>query len=89
MRRFAHHEVVLQNLTAHGDTMVREMVVPEDEIRALYRDYIDSLHKGAHRSAKDHPEHARLLWDYVKAQEEMCQIMEGVVVSGVWLLRKN
>jgi cyclopropane fatty-acyl-phospholipid synthase-like methyltransferase len=89
LKRFSHQEMILQNLTAHGDTLVREMVVPEDEIKELYGDYIDSLNKGAHRSARNHPEHADLLWEYMKAQEEMCRIMESAVVSGVWLLRKN
>lgn len=89
LRRFAHHDVVLQKLTTHGDTLVQEIVVPDDEIRDLYRDYIDSLNAGAQRSARDNPEHARLLWDYVKEQEKTCRIMNGVVASSVWLLQKT
>ena len=89
LRRFSCHEAVLRKLTAHGDTLVGEIVVPEDEIRSLYGHYIDSMNRGAHRSARDNPEHARLLWDYVKEQEQMCRIMEGVVESGVWLLQKT
>ena len=89
LRRFDRHKEILEKLTAHGDTLVREMVVPEDEIRVFYRDYINSLRKGAHRSAKDNPDHASILWEYVKAQEEMCDIMERDVVSCVWLLQKH
>lgn len=87
--RFDRHEALLEKLTIHGDTVVREIVIPADRISDFYRNYINSLRTGARKCASEHPEHAHILWDYVDSNEQMCKIMEGKVESGLWLVRKN
>ena len=87
LKRFDRYEILLKKLTMHGDTLVREIVIPADRLNGFYRDYISSLRKGAGKCAGEHPEHARILWDYVNSNEEICQVMENAVESGLWLLK--
>lgn len=87
--RFKSHRNILKELTMHGDMILKEMIVPPDSINSLYRDYIDSLKKGARDCASQHPEHAGILWEYVNTQEEICRTMENTVDSYLWLLKKE
>jgi ubiquinone/menaquinone biosynthesis C-methylase UbiE len=84
-----NHGEILQKLASHNDTIVGETVVPENQIRSLYSDYITSLRKGAERITQEHPEHSRALEDHIECQEEMCRTLEAAVVSAVWLLLKR
>ena len=85
-----HNEIIKEQSDIGNYSIMSNFIIPpDDKIRDLYGDYIDSLHAGAIRSARDNPEHARLLWDYVKEQEKTCRIMDGVVASSVWLLQKT
>lgn len=86
--RMTYGEIV-QELISQGDTIVREAIVPEDQTRSLYADYIDSLRKGTEKIALKHPEHVRALEDHVAEQEKMCRALESAVVPAVWLLKKN
>jgi cyclopropane fatty-acyl-phospholipid synthase-like methyltransferase len=84
-----HHKKILRRLAAHGDIVVREAVVPDDQTRSLYTDYLDSLRNGARKITHEHPEHRRSLEDHIISQEQMCRTLESSVVPAVWLLRKN
>lgn len=87
--RFAGHEATVKELTMNGDVIVKELMIPPDKVAAYYREYINSLRKGAGKCAGEHPEHAALLREYVKNHEEMCRIMESTVDSYLWLLRRQ
>jgi SAM-dependent methyltransferase len=86
---FDRHEALLEKLTMHGDLLVRELVIPADRIHRFYREYLNSLRKGARKCADDFPEHAGILWDYVNSNDQMCKVMESSVESCLWLMRKN
>jgi ubiquinone/menaquinone biosynthesis C-methylase UbiE len=85
--RLSHGEI-LGELTAHGDTIIRETVLPENQTRSLYIEYIDSLRKGAERITQEHPKHGRALKDHIESQEQMCRTLESTVVPAVWLLMR-
>ena len=86
--RFASHAKTRNELTMHGDVILKELVIPPAEITSFYNDYIDSLRSGARECAGQHPEHAEILNEYVDNHEEMCRIMEDTVDSCLWLLQK-
>ena len=88
LERFDRHETLLEKLTMHGDRLVNEIVIPANRINGFYRQYINSLRTGAQKCAKQHPEHACILWEYVDSNAKMCQVMENKVGSGLWLLEK-
>ena len=76
-------------VTAHGDVILEEIAVPEDRMKALYEDYLDSLRKGAQRISASHPECEEKLNDHVDMQKRMCDTMTAAVVTAVWLLWRN
>lgn len=86
--RFIDLKATRKALTLHGDVILKEMIIPPEEISSYYREYIDSLREGAKKCSEKHPEHTELLWEYVNNHEEMCRIMVDTVDSGLWLLKK-
>ena len=89
LQGFERCQTVMRKLMKHGDTVIRQTTIPEDRISDLHRQYIDSLQKGAHKCAREHPEHAGQLWEYVSKHEEMCRVMENRVDSCLWLVKKG
>ena len=87
--RFVTRDTMQKQLTMHGDTIIKEMVIPSDTIEIFYRDYIDSMQKGAQQCAREHPEHAGILWEYVNTNEEICRSMENTINSCLWLLKRQ
>lgn len=83
------HKEMLDELAAYGDMILREIIIPENQISSLYIDYIHSLRKGAERITLAHPEHNQALKDHIARQEQMCRTLESAVIPAVWLLRKN
>jgi SAM-dependent methyltransferase len=78
-----------EELTMHGDLILKELMIPPDKVASFYKDYVGSLRKGAQKCAANRPEHSDLLWEYVDNHEEMCRIMENTVDSYLWLLKKQ
>jgi hypothetical protein len=89
LQRFERLKTVEKKLTKHGDTLIREMMIPEERINDLYSQYINSMRKGEEKCAGAHPEHARLLQEYTDSCEEMCRTMKSAVQSCLWLVRKD
>ena len=89
LKRFDRYEALLEKLTMHGDLLVSELVIPADRINDFYREYINSLRRGARKCAGDFPEHAGILWDYVNSNDQMCKVIESAVESCLWLIRKS
>jgi hypothetical protein len=83
------HGEILGELTAHGDAVVRETVLPENRTRSLYAEYIESLRKGAEKVVQEHPKHGRTLRDHIESQVQMCRTLESTVVPAVWLLSRS
>jgi len=84
----ATHEETLRRLTAHGDALLREVIIPTEDVKALNRKYTELIRRRAEKLAELHPEAAdSLLW-YVEKQERESEIMETAVISAVWLLQR-
>jgi len=84
----AYHEETLQQLTAHGDALLREVIIPAEDVKAFNRQSTELIRKRAEKLAKSHPEAADSLFWYVEKQERESEIMETTVTSAVWLLQR-
>jgi len=84
----ATHQETLQQLTAHGDALLREVIIPTEDVKALNRQYTELIRRRAEKLAELHPEAADSLFWYVEKQERGSEIMETTVTSAVWLLQR-
>ncbi len=83
------HEETLSRLTAHGDALLCEVIIPTEDVKALNRKYTELIRRRAKQLAKLHPEAADSLYGYVDKQERESEIMETTVTSAVWLLQRH
>ncbi len=84
----ATHQETLRQLTAHGDALLREVLVPAEDVKALNRKYTELIRSRAEKLAELHPEAADSLFWYVEKQERESEIMDSTVTSAVWLLQR-
>lgn len=86
---YVTHAETLALLTAHGDELVREVIVPVDDIRELNRLQTALIRARAQGLAKRFPDAADSLARYVERQERECEVLETEVVGAVWLLQRR
>jgi cyclopropane fatty-acyl-phospholipid synthase-like methyltransferase len=86
---YVSHEETLRQLTSHGDTLLRETIIPSEEVRAQNRKYFELIRSRADRLMKQKPEAAPVISAYLARQEEECEIIETAVKVAVWLLQKK
>jgi 2-polyprenyl-3-methyl-5-hydroxy-6-metoxy-1,4-benzoquinol methylase len=84
----ANHEDTLRQLTAHGDALLREVIIPAADVRALNRQATERIGRRAEKLAKLHPAAADSIFWYVEKQERASEIMETTATSAVWLLQR-
>jgi hypothetical protein len=85
----ATHEETLSRLTAHGDALLREVIISAEDVKALNCEYTELIRRRAEKLAKLHTEAADSLYGYVEKQERESEIMERTVTSAVWLLQRH
>ena len=83
---YASHEETLRQLTACGDNLLHETIIPVEEIKAIDKEFIESMGKRATKLAELHPDAADALTGYLKNQELESQIIETMLTGAVWLL---
>ncbi len=86
---YVPHDETLRLLTAHGDEIMREVIVPVDDIREVNRRQTALIRKRAEGLARRYPDAADSLAQYVERQERECAVLETDVVGAVWLLRRR
>jgi cyclopropane fatty-acyl-phospholipid synthase-like methyltransferase len=85
---YVGHEETLQQLTAHGDTLLREVTLSQEYMKSVNSGYVESVRKRAEKLSKKHPEAADMLRGYVENQERESEIIETRLVVAVWLLQR-
>ena len=85
----ATHQETIRRLTVHGDALLREVIIPTEDVKALNCEYTELIRSRAESLAKLHPETADSLYGYVEKQERESEIMERTVTSAVWLLQRH
>lgn len=86
---YACHKATLQRLASHGDKLLREIIIPAEEIEAHNVRNTELIRKRAENLAQRHPEAAKSLFQYVERQEHECAILEKEIVGAVWLLQRT
>ncbi len=84
---YVPHDETLTLLTAHGDEVLREVVIPVDDVREVNRRQMELIRKRAEGLSRQHPDAADSLARYVERQERECALLETEVVGAVWLLQ--
>lgn len=84
----ATYEETLRQLTSYGDRLVRERIVPAEEVRAQNRRYTTWIERRADELAARHPEHAAAFRAYVERERQECAILENSVTCAGWMLQR-
>lgn len=83
------YKETLKQLTSHGDEIISEVIVPSEETMKVNKAYTDAIRIRANELALIHPDNKKLLFDYVKKQEEECSIIENDLTGCIWCIRKT
>lgn len=81
-------EETLEQLTAHGDRLLREQRTTLEEMRAQNRRYTAWIAARVGELADRHPEHAAAFHAYLERERRECEILESSVECATWLLRR-
>ncbi len=86
---YVAHEEAVEQLTAHGDSLIREAIVPSGEMKADNRRNTELIRRRAQALARRHPQAADFLRWYVAQQERESESLETAVTGAIWLLRRT
>ena len=82
------HPETIRQLTAHGDVLVKETLIPMEELRKENQRNTEFIRIRAKRLAQEHPELADHFSHYVQWEEEECSVLETETISAVWSLQR-
>lgn len=85
---YAGHEETLRRLAAHGDRLLKEIIIPVSEVRETNRRNTGRIRERAVKLARRHPEDRELILNYVQAQETESARLETALMCAVWLLQR-
>ncbi len=83
------HDQVIREITAAGDLLVREILVPTEKLKRQNLHDLRSLHKRAGQLARAHPQHIECLQQFLASQEAEYAFLEKATVEAVWLLNRT
>lgn len=86
---YVPHEETLALLTAHGDEVLREVVVPVEDIQDINRQQTELIRKRAEGIMMRNPDAAASITEYLERQARECALLETEVVGAVWLLQRT
>lgn len=82
------HAETLRQLTAHGDSLVRETLVPRQKIARQTMIEMEILRRNARRIAETEPRHGALIDAFLAGQEGEYEFINCATREGVWLLQR-
>lgn len=86
---YAHHDETRRRLTAWGDELVVELVSSSEQTRALNEKSTELIRKRARRLAKERPDVAPLIDQYVARQEHETRVLGTELICATWVLRRD
>lgn len=86
---YAPSDETRRRLTAHGDRILREVMLPADEAREAVRRDTDKIRRRARELSQRYPEKAALFETYVKRQEYEESLIGDVLLYAAWLIQKG
>lgn len=84
----ATHDECIRQLTAHGDRLIREVIVPKDEVIAYNQRNNEVIAQRAEELTKCHPDKAQIFSNFVQKEKDECDIIEKQTEEAIWLLQK-
>jgi steroid 5-alpha reductase family enzyme/SAM-dependent methyltransferase len=88
-RDYEPHAETIAAMEAFGDTVVQEVISSQDEMRAENIENTRLIRARAEALAKEHPQDAAVLMEFVAEQEDECAILENDLVAATWLIRRG
>lgn len=85
---YVSHDETLRQLTAHGDALLREIIVPTEEMQKYNKRSTELIRQAAKGLSNRHPELAEAFTEYVEGQEQECEILETRITGTIWLLKR-
>ncbi len=82
-------EETRRRLTAHGDRLVGESLVPRAELAAVNRANLAAIRERAAALTRARPQLAAAVSDYLRHEEEECRFLETETTDAVWLLERR
>jgi cyclopropane fatty-acyl-phospholipid synthase-like methyltransferase len=83
------YDETIHLLTSQGDKLIAEIEIPIMETNEINKRYTSLIKKRTEELLVKYPEKKELLINYVKKQEDECEIIEKEIVGCVWCLQKN
>jgi len=78
-----------RQLTAHGDRLVEETIVPLDDVIAQNEFNNEAIARRAAELKKRYPDKARVFADFVQREKDECDIIETRTGEAIWILQKS
>ena len=88
-RHYLSHDKTIALLTSHGDTLIRKVVIPDEDTRDLNERYVAAIRKQAESITAEKPELADKFARYIKSQEDECVLIEESISGAVWFLERG
>lgn len=85
---YANHDETIRRLTAHGDTLIKEVIIPSEELREENLKNTKLIRRRAQRLAQKYPADAGLILSYVQKQESETDLLGSAIPCAVWLLQR-
>lgn len=85
----ATHDECVRQLTAHGDRLVHEVIVPIEEVIAHNQLNNEAIARRAAELTNQFPEKAEIFADFVQREKDECKIIEAHTEEAIWLLQKT
>lgn len=82
-------ERVIARLTAHGDTLVREIPVTREETQRQDREYTKRIARRVRRLSREHPEHRDAFERYLAREKRESALLEDHMACATWMLRRR
>jgi 2-polyprenyl-3-methyl-5-hydroxy-6-metoxy-1,4-benzoquinol methylase len=89
LKNYFSHEKALTQLTAFGDKIITEVIIPKEEIHQYNMQTTELIRKRAQILASYYPHLSDSFYTYVLNQIEECKIIENKLISAIWLLQKK
>ena len=85
----AAHDECIEQLTAHGDRLVHESIVPIDDVIAQNEYNNEAIARRAAELTKRYPDKAKVFANFVQREKDECVVIETRLVAAIWILQKS
>lgn len=80
------HDEAVRQLTAHGDVMVREILISGEEFAEQNRRDLESIRSAVARLSQTHAQHSEQLKHFLASQEAEYTFLNQHTTEAIWLL---